>query len=136
MCHPTGFVSFCAMLASSLVVSIAQGETPTAAQNYATHCVACHGEGRLGGAGPALLPENLERLRKPQAMQTIRDGRVATQMAAFGDKLSAAEVQALVDIVYTPPEVKPVWAEAEIRASRIEHVKPDSLPAKPVFAAD
>ena len=26
---------------------------------YATHCAACHGAGRLGGSGPALLPENL-----------------------------------------------------------------------------
>ena len=25
---------------------------------YKEHCVACHGENRLGGVGPALLPEN------------------------------------------------------------------------------
>ena len=34
---------------------------------YKEHCLACHGENRLGGVGPALLPENLERLRKPDA---------------------------------------------------------------------
>ena len=108
----------------------------TAAQNYATHCAACHGAERLGGSGPALLPENLERLRKPQAAQTIRDGRIATQMPAFAEALSTAEIQALADYVNAPPAVKPVWGEAEIRASRIEYVKPDSLPAKPSFASD
>ena len=39
---------------------------------YKEHCVACHGENRLGGIGPALLPENLERLRKPEAAKVIR----------------------------------------------------------------
>jgi mono/diheme cytochrome c family protein len=33
---------------------------------YQEHCAACHGESRLGGIGPALLPENLERLRRPE----------------------------------------------------------------------
>jgi hypothetical protein len=54
---------------------------------YQEHCVACHGESRLGGIGPALLPESLERLRRPEALKVIREGRVATQMPAFGDKL-------------------------------------------------
>ena len=104
--------------------------------NYATHCASCHGAERLGGTGPALLPENLERLRQPAAIETIRDGRRATQMPAFGDKLSPAEIEALVAYVYAPPAQAPVWGEAEIRASRIEHAKPGSLPAKRVFAAD
>jgi dihydro-heme d1 dehydrogenase len=109
---------------------------PTAAQSYATHCASCHGADRFGGTGPALLPENLERLRKPAAIETVTRGRLATQMPGFADKLPTAEIQALVDYVYMPPAQKPVWAEAEIRASRIEYVKPDSLPAKPVFEAD
>ena len=32
-------------------------------QVYQTHCASCHGADRLGGAGPALLPGNLARLR-------------------------------------------------------------------------
>jgi mono/diheme cytochrome c family protein len=60
---------------------------------YQEHCAACHGETRLGGVGPALLPENLERLRKPEALNVIRDGRVATQMPGFADKLNADELQ-------------------------------------------
>ncbi len=103
---------------------------------YATHCASCHGPQRLGAMGPALLPENLERLRKPAALQVIREGRIATQMAGFGDKLSAAEIAALADYVYTPPNIAPVWTEADIRASRVQHVDPSTLPDKPVFAAD
>ena len=62
---------------------------------YKEHCVACHGENRLGGIGPALLPENLERLRKPEAIKTIRESRPATQMPAFGDKLKPEELELL-----------------------------------------
>jgi hypothetical protein len=90
----------------------------------------------LGGTGPALLPENLERLRKPEALKTISEGRIATQMLGFSNKLNKEDIQALVDYVYQPPASKPVWGEAEIRASRIEHFKPGSLPDKPVFKVD
>ena len=100
------------------------------------HCAACHGNDRLGGIGPALLPDNLARLRKPEAEKVVREGRPATQMPAFGSQLSAAEVKSLVDYVYSPVTPMPVWGEKEIRASRIEHVAPGSLSDKPVFKAD
>jgi mono/diheme cytochrome c family protein/WD40 repeat protein len=124
------------LLAVALALLPARGETATAAQDYAAHCATCHGSDRLGGSGPALLPENLERLRKPLAVRTIQDGRMATQMPAFGHKLSAPEIEALVDYIYAPPALKPVWGEAEINASRIQYAKPGSFPAKPVFEAD
>jgi mono/diheme cytochrome c family protein len=41
---------------------------------YREHCAACHGETRLGGIGPALLPENLERLRKPKRSKSSVTG--------------------------------------------------------------
>jgi mono/diheme cytochrome c family protein/WD40 repeat protein len=103
---------------------------------YQTHCASCHGTDRLGGAGPALLPENLERLRRPDAIKTVSDGRMATQMPAFSGKLSADEIKQLVDLVYTPLDTTPEWGMEQIRASRIEHVPPGSLPDKPVFQAD
>src|SRR6476661_8017310 len=81
---------------------------------YTAHCAACHGLDRLGGSGPALLPENLERLRKPAAAETIAKGRMATQMPAFTDKLSAADIDALVAYIYAPPATPPVWGEREI----------------------
>ncbi|MFX7845224.1 cytochrome c, partial [Acinetobacter baumannii] len=45
---------------------------------YAEHCAACHGADRLGGAGPALVPDSLERLKKDAAIATITGGRAAT----------------------------------------------------------
>jgi WD40 repeat protein len=121
-----------ALLAFPLFVSAA----PDAPALYATHCASCHGEQRLGGIGPALLPENLGRLRQGEAEKVIRDGRPATQMPAFGNTLSADEIKLVSALVYTPVQPLPVWGEKEIRASRIEHADASKLPAKPSFAAD
>ncbi|CAG0956258.1 nitrite reductase (NO-forming) / hydroxylamine reductase [Burkholderiales bacterium] len=107
-----------------------------AAGLYATHCASCHGADRFGLMGPALLPESLERLRKPAAAETIAKGRAATQMQAFSPALSKAEIDALVAYVYAPPATKPVWGEAEIRASRVVHRTGETLPDKPSFSAD
>ena len=126
---PAGLL-VCGLLAMAEQVQAADG-----AQSYQTHCASCHGADRLGGIGPALLPENLARLRKAEAVKVIREGRPATQMPAFADKLSAAEIDALAAMVYTPVSPAPVWGAREIEASRIVHVK-QALPAKPVFQAD
>ena len=83
-----------------------------------------------------MLPENLERLRRPEAMRVIREGRTATQMAGFKAVLDEAEIQALAAWVYTPVVPQPVWNEAHIRASRIVHYAPGTLPDLPVFKAD
>lgn len=115
----------------------AQPTLPDAVQqSYQTHCAACHGADRLGGSGPALLPGNLERLRRPQAIQTIAQGRAATQMPGFDKVLTAPQITALTELIYTPLASMPRWGLDEIRASRIEHVKAESLPNQPVFAAD
>ncbi|HJV24140.1 MAG TPA: cytochrome D1 domain-containing protein [Aromatoleum sp.] len=103
---------------------------------YQQHCAACHAPDRLGATGPALLPENLARLRKDEALAVVRDGRPATQMPAFSATIPADQIAALVSWIYTPVVPAPSWTEADIRTSRIEHVDPASLPAKPVFDAD
>lgn len=103
---------------------------------FQQHCAACHGTDRLGGMGPALLPENLERLRKAEALKTIREGRAATQMPAFKAQLSEAEIAALTDYAYAPVSPKPTWTEKDVRASRIQHVDEKTLSPKPVFKAD
>ena len=102
-----------------------------AAKNFQEHCAACHGPDRLGITGPALLPESLERLKKPEAAKSIREGRAATQMAPFADKLSAAEIDALVQLIYTPVTPRPSWSEAQIKASRLGPQDPASLADKP-----
>ncbi|MBS1171928.1 MAG: cytochrome c, mono- and diheme variant family, partial [Proteobacteria bacterium] len=103
---------------------------------YAQHCAACHGPDRLGLMGPALLPENLERLKKPEAAKVIREGRTATQMEGFAAKMTAEEIQSVVDWVYTPVTPRPVWTEEQIRASRLVPVKPGDLKDSPTFVAD
>ena len=122
--------------ACALPQAQAQSAPPDAAALYQQHCAACHGVQRTGGMGPALLPESLERLRKPDALKVIGSGRAATQMPAFTDKLKPDEVAALAQWIYSPVSPAPVWAEADIRASRVETAGATSLPAKPVWNAD
>ena len=98
---------------------------------YQQHCAACHGPGRLGLTGPALLPESLARLKKPEAIKTIGEGRVATQMLGFADRLAKDEIAALADYIYTAVSPAPTFTEADIRASRVVHVESGSLPGKP-----
>ncbi len=109
---------------------------PAPAQLFTTNCATCHGAQRLGGTGPALLPENLERLRRADATATINHGRPATQMPAFSAKLSPSEINSLVDYIYSPPAVEPEWGITEIRASHVVYANADDLPNKPVFDAD
>jgi len=103
---------------------------------YQTHCASCHGPGRLGGIGPALLPENLSRLKKPEAAGMIRNSRPGVQMPAFKAQLRDEDVAALIELIYSPVVPAPAWREADIRASRVVHHAPGTLPAKPQFGAD
>lgn len=103
---------------------------------YQQHCAACHGPDRLGLMGPALLPESLERLKPAEAVKVITEGRPATQMAGFKDKLRPEEIASLAKWVAQPVEPAPAWSEAQMRASRVVHFAPGSLGDRPVFKAD
>jgi mono/diheme cytochrome c family protein/DNA-binding beta-propeller fold protein YncE len=113
---------------SALALPAAAADAPALFQQ---HCAVCHGPGRLGVTGPALLPESLSRLRKPEAIKTITEGRAATQMLGFTDRLNKNEIAALADYIYTAVSPAPTFTEADIRASRIVSFAPGSLPAKP-----
>jgi len=103
---------------------------------FEQHCAKCHGADRLGGQGPALLPQSLERLKPAAAVDVIRSGRPATQMAGFAQVLSTGEIEALARWIYTPVVPAPVWDTQRIEASRIVHFAPGSLPARAQFDAD
>lgn len=107
------------------------------AQLYRQHCATCHGDARTGAMGPALLPENLARLKPAEAAVTIRSGRPSTQMPGFAGQLDDAQIAALVDFIFQPPTVAPTWTLADIRASHINH-HPDAatLSPTPVFKAN
>ena len=103
---------------------------------YQQNCAECHGADRLGAIGPALLPENLKRLRRKKASGVIAYGRPASQMPAFAETLSMEQIGSLVDLIYTPLAEVPTWGMVEISASHVEHVSPQNLPDKPQFDAD
>jgi mono/diheme cytochrome c family protein/WD40 repeat protein len=101
---------------------------------YQEKCASCHGEERLGGTGPALLPDNLGRLGQKGAEAVIRDGRPATQMQGFGAEIDEAGIKALAAFIYSKPERDPAWSRADIDASRV--LTPAPPAARPVFSAD
>lgn len=124
------------LLAAALLSAAALAQAADPAALFQQHCASCHGADRLGITGPALLPESLERLKKPEAIKTIRDGRAATQMRGFADRLQIADIEALAGWLYTPVEPAPRWTEADTAASRVVHFAPGSLPDTPQFKAD
>ncbi len=102
---------------------------------YNEHCASCHGADRLGGNGPALIPETLKRMRGPKLAKVIAEGRAATQMPGFSDTLEPEEIAALTEFVKMPLAEIPDWGPEEIAASR--SFDPDYRPAdQPVFTAD
>ena len=127
------------LLASSVMatplLASESGETGTNTL-YLQQCAACHGPDRLGGMGPALLPENLGRLKKAEAEKVIREGRPATQMAGYKDILNDQQIAALTDFIYQPPSHELKWGEAEIRNSQEVSHAAGSLPDEPAFEAD
>ncbi len=102
---------------------------------YAGNCAACHGADRLGGTGPALIPETVKRLRGEALAAVIAGGRAATQMPGFAGTLSDGEIAALAEHLRTPLAEVPAWTRADIAATA--SLDPDYVPAEaPVFAAD
>jgi len=108
---------------------------PDAAALYQTHCAECHGAARLGGTGPALIPQTLHRMYGPKMQDVIANGRVATQMIGYGNVLSNDDIEALIGLLKTPLAEVPDWGTQDIAASRMmnENYTPVSAP---VWAAD
>ena len=103
---------------------------------YAKHCASCHGSDRLGGSGPALLPQNLRRLRPKAAIEVVSKGRMQTQMPGFDHLLSEDEIKTVVDYIYQKPPEMPQWPLESIRQSHKIHHRLELLNPKPVFDAD
>jgi WD40 repeat protein len=129
-------ISFFALLCLSLGTQTAYAQEKQTEQHYQQYCASCHGTNRLGAMGPALLPQNLGRLKKPAAENVIANGRPLTQMPAFSGQLADKEISNLVNYIYTPPAQTPVWGLTEINASRITHFENKELQDSPVFKAD
>ncbi|MBF0194117.1 MAG: heme d1 biosynthesis radical SAM protein NirJ [Magnetococcales bacterium] len=123
-------------LSSAHALSYEQAQALKVEELYQQNCAQCHHPERLGGMGPALLPENLKRLRQAKALKVISEGRPITQMPAFEGILSKDEIKSLVKLIYTPLPKIPKWGLAEIEASRVEHIPLNTLPKNPVHNAE
>jgi mono/diheme cytochrome c family protein len=119
-----------------LAAGVARAEDkPVAATIYAEQCASCHGAGRLGGTGPALIADTLARMKPDAVAKVIAEGRAATQMPAFAGTLQPAEIAALAEFVKTPLATVPTWTADDIASSRT--LSADYKPASaPVFKGD
>ena len=75
------------LLAASLLAILGFGPAHAGEDLFLEHCASCHGADRLGGQGPALLPETLRRVSRERAAKAIAEGLPSTQMPAFGEVL-------------------------------------------------
>lgn len=108
---------------------------PDAAKLYLDHCARCHGMARMGGTGPALIPETLSRLRGDALIKTIAEGRAQTQMPAFSQILNQDGIAALADYISRPLDAVPSWTAEDIAASLVP-ADSYTAPNKPLFKAD
>ncbi len=71
-------------------------DTINAADIFSQRCSRCHGEEREGDIGPALLPDVLSK--DPSVyVNTVTNG--SGPMPAWGNRLSADEINALVEFI-------------------------------------
>ncbi|MGI9490267.1 MAG: cytochrome D1 domain-containing protein [Geminicoccaceae bacterium] len=124
------------LAALALLPALASANAEEVADLYAEHCAECHGTDRLGGTGPALIPESLRRLKPEKATATIADGRAQTQMPAFGDVLDDQQIEALTALVFEPLPEMPTLDMAAIEATREIVKEPQRLVAAPVHDGD
>ncbi|UZE97509.1 nitrite reductase [Alkalimarinus alittae] len=126
------------LLSSQSTLAQASSTHATASQIelYKDHCAECHGVNRTGAMGPALLPDNLSRLKLKKAIDVIKNGRTATQMPGFSTQLNDQQISTLADYVFSQPDVQPEWTLKDIEHSHILYHPNGSLPDKPKFEAD
>lgn len=72
-----------------------------AAAIFSDRCSRCHGAEREGGGGPPLLPATLTK-EASVYIKTITNG--SGPMPAWGDRLSADEINALVEFLMSEPQ--------------------------------
>lgn len=88
---------------SLLVIAVAAGPaagSETTANIYALNCAACHGDQLQGAQGPALVRQPDQPVSDdPELARTIKEGRPAKGMPAWGDKFTAGEIDSLVHFI-------------------------------------
>jgi WD40 repeat protein len=128
-------IRFIACFSLMLLMHGAAMAAPDGAELYAENCANCHGAARLGGTGPALIPESLSSLRGGAVKTVIEKGRAATQMPAFEAVVPQDQIDALAKYITTPLTEEPRWTEADVDTTRTQSAAYKPAP-KPVFDAD
>lgn len=132
-----GFLEGCQSTNTNKVNAItAQLDIESAGKLYQTHCSTCHGTHRTGVSAPALIPETLNKLKKTDANKVIAEGRPATQMQAYKEVLTPAQLAAVVEYIYRPFDEKVTWGKEQVAASKIIYTQAKDLKNKPQFKAD
>lgn len=119
-----------------LTASHTWGADAASEKIYQEHCSVCHSAQRIGGLGPALLPESLGRIKKTEAIDVITNGRPASQMLAYKDILTKPQIEQLVSYLYTPADTPPSWSVADTNNSHKLFIDPNSLPNEPQHNSD
>ncbi|MHC5226546.1 cytochrome D1 domain-containing protein [Ignatzschineria sp. LJL83] len=117
-------------------IGFSQTQGKSSIQIYEELCSVCHSAERIGGTGPALLPESLARLKKAEVVEVIGFGREASQMVGFKDVLSSDQIHQLADYLYTPIEFPPTWNELDTQKSHTVFNPIDQLPNTPQHDSD
>lgn len=67
---------------------------------YISNCAACHGAAGEGGVGPALVGNDFVASQElSELVQFLAQGREGTAMPGFGERLSAAEISVLAELL-------------------------------------
>lgn len=135
MQNKTSLISITALLLS-LGAAYSQADPVQAEKTYQQLCSVCHGQQRIGGTGPALLPESLGRIKKAEAIQVVSHGRPASQMIGYTDVLSTDQISQLVDYLYSPAANPPSWSSEDTLATHRLFVDQSSLPDTPQHDSD
>ena len=91
---------------------------------------------RLGGMGPALLPESLERLRPAEAARVIALGPGGDADGGLRRAAGAPTVAALAQWIYTPVSPRRAGAKPTSAPRAWRRRGARALPAKPKWQAD
>ena len=75
----------------------AAGDSANGAAIFAANCAACHGENAAEGpVGPTLVSAEMAAKDDDHYRQTLLNGIEGTAMAAWGDRLSAEEIEDVI----------------------------------------
>lgn len=75
----------------------AAGDVANGAAVFAANCAVCHGENAAGGpVGPTLVSAEMAAKDDDHYRQTLLNGVEGTAMAAWGDRLSAQEIEDVI----------------------------------------